>query len=160
MECVEAAVTPQCRFVLLSLAGRVIAPGERLSLETDAGAESLADPAARHTVLLDPVSAIRPEPGKRYPIVLAQLHVYAQLSGGSGPHRLSVEMLRWYQGQPFTVFRTPDTPLDFGRDRAAAAVYRVLLKPVIFPTAGQYTFRVWCDGTPIGHAELELETPP
>jgi hypothetical protein len=151
---------PQCRYFVVSRDGRVTGVGERaVIVGPDGEGVELTGDGAGQLILGDPLHALTPEPGKRYPLVIGRLYLYAQMSSGSGPHRLSVELLRWYAGQPFQVFATPETPLDFGRDRAAVRAYHVILRPVVFPTPGQYTFRLLCDGAEIGVAELELREP-
>lgn len=150
---------PQCRYLIVCRNGRVTRPGERVTAVGVDGAEELTGAGGGELVLADPVAAITPEPGKRYPIVMDQLLLSAQMSGGSGPHALNVELLRWYLGEAYQVFATPTTTLDFGRDRATARAFHVRLRPIIFPTAGQYTFRLLCDGVEIGRAELELMEP-
>jgi hypothetical protein len=149
-------VLPQCRYFVICRDGRVTGPGEDIRI----GGEAVTAAESGRFILIDLIASVGPEPGEAYPIFLDRLYLFALMSGGSGRHGLSVELVRWYQGQQYQVFLTPTTPLDFGRDRAAARAYHVLLRPVAFPTAGQYTFRLLCDGTEIGRAELELTEPP
>jgi hypothetical protein len=152
---------PVCRYVLACLDGRVTAPGERIVAQDAAGAEVELVPATGgQIVLLNPVITLWPEPRGRYPSMYDRLFLFAQLTNGHGRHGLAVELLRWHQGQTFQMFRTPETPHDFGTDRAAAHIYRVRLNTVWFPTAGQYSFLVLCDGTEIGRAEVELLEQP
>lgn len=151
---------PACRYFLVCMDGRVTEPGERVIARDADGAEAeMVAATGGQIVLLNPVVSLRPEPRGRYPGLHDRLFLFAQLTDGHGPHGLAVELVRWYQGQTYRVFGTPETPLDFGRDRAAASVYRVRLNTVWFPTPGQYTFRLLCDGTEIGRAEVELLEP-
>jgi hypothetical protein len=137
--------------------GRVTDPGERVIARDAAGIEAeLVAATGGQVVLLNPVIALRPEPRGRYPAMHDRLYLFAQLTEGHGPHGLAVELLRWYQGQTYLMFRTPETPYDFGTDRAASHTYRVRLNTVWFPTPGQYTFRLLCDGAEVGRAEVEL----
>jgi hypothetical protein len=152
---------PQCRYLIVCMNGRVTATGEQVMVTRPGGMpDLLTETGGGHLALLDPVPALRPPTGRRYPGVFDGLFLYAQVSGGSGRHDLGVELVRWYLGQTYQVFRTAVTPLDFGRDRAAPHDFRVRLAPIVFPTAGQYTFHLLCDGTEIGRAELELLEAP
>jgi hypothetical protein len=137
---------PICRYFLVCMEGHVTNAGERVVVldAADAGI-GLTGQAGGEIVLVNPVHALAPPPGRRYPAIIGSLYLFAQMSGGHGLHRLSIELIRWYQGEQFQVFLTPETPHVFGPDRAAAHVYRVRLAPVIFPVAGQYTFRLVCD---------------
>jgi hypothetical protein len=151
---------PQCRYFLICQNGHRTSPGEQVTLtRADGEVEVLVEPTGRHEVLVNPVIALGPSPGQRYPGVFERLYLYAQMSGGNGLHRLSIELLRWYQGQTYPVFRTPETPTQFGTDRAKTNTFRVRLAPIVFPTAGQYPFRLLCNGTEIGCAEIELLEP-
>ena len=130
---------PICRYLTICTDGRVTAAGE--------------------VELLNPLHALMPPSGRRYPAIVPSLYLFAQMTAGWGPHVLAAELLRWFEGQTYQVFRTPNTPHDFGRDRAGSHNFHLRLTPVIFPTAGQYTVLLLCDGTESGRAELELLVP-
>jgi hypothetical protein len=152
---------PHARYLVVCLNGRATARGEQVVAVGDGGQTELADAAGGHLVLVDPVRTLAPGPRKPpFPCFVPTLYLYAQLGGGTGPHELSVELVRWGKGEHagrfYPVFESPRTPLDCGRDRAAAHVYHARFAPCILPTAGQYSFRLLCDGEEIARAELEL----
>jgi hypothetical protein len=153
---------PLCRFVLVCEDGHITAPGERVIVEQPNGAGVVLadDPAGDEYALVNPVHAIRPPTARpRYP-VYRDVVLYAQLSDGGGRHRLSVELIRWYQGFQYFVFHTPETLIDFGTNPTAVVRYYVRLTQVIFPVAAQYSFRLHCGRQEIGQAEVELEVYP
>ena len=148
---------PLCRFVLLCMDGRLANPGDRIQwFEPDGSLHDFEETSGDRFFLWSPVFALEPPAGRGYPAVVDQLYLFAQLSNGSGEHELSVEAMRFRSGESFRLFRTSGTPLDCGNDRAAVQTYTARLKKVIFPHAGQYTFRLICDGAIIGEAHIEL----
>ena len=158
---------PTCRYFIVCTDGRATVAGEPVRLsDPDSGVVEVADPTGGRLVLLHPVHALRPP--RPYPAIVPNLYLYAHLSNGSGRHALAIELRRWYRGEPFRVFRSPQTWIDFGTDRADVRAFQVRLAPVIFPTAAQYTLRLLCDGTEdeggeegneLAQAHLELLDP-
>jgi hypothetical protein len=152
-------MNPLCRFVLVCQDGHITSPGERVVVEQPNGPGVVLadDPGGNEYALVNPAHVIRPSPERpRYP-VYRDLVLYAQVTDGRGPHRLSVELIRWYLGFEYDVFRSPETPIDFRTNPIAVVQYYVRFDTVIFPVAAQYSFRLLCNGSEIGQAEVELE---
>lgn len=151
-------MNPLCRHFLICADGHITDPGERVVVEQPNGPGlELADHPA--LVLANPLHVLAPEPGRRYPAIIPRVVLFAQLTNGTGSHRMGVELIRWYQGQQFQVFPASNTPLDFGTDPLNVVQYWDWFDTVIFPVAAQYSFRLLCNGQEIGQAEVELREP-
>jgi hypothetical protein len=96
---------PRCRYVILCLDGRLSNLDDRIEIiESDGTRYEIDDTTGDRFLLWSPVFMLTPDPGRNYPALIEQLYLFAQLSNGSGEHRLAIEALRLRGGESFRLF--------------------------------------------------------
>jgi hypothetical protein len=98
------------------------------------------DPAYREAVLRV-AFALRPPAGASYPFRLPELHVFAQVAGGSGTFELSVDLFRM-AADPVLVVASPPVEFTFD-DRVAAYSFFRGFRMIPFERPGLYEFHLF-----------------
>ena len=128
-------------------------------------------PFVRHMILCDDVvtnpsnpykldargmtSFVRSNPPGSFPVVLPQLGVYLEMSGGRGPAKLRIVAVS--ADTDTAVFASPARNLTFPDDplRVVPVVFRI--RRCIFPRAGLYWIQFWYNDQPIFEQDLIAE---
>lgn len=97
--------------------------------------------AAYQEVVMRVVFGLRPPAGADYPLLLPELHVFAQVSGGSGTFELCVELYRMDIDPVLVDAALPDD-VAF-EDRVAAYSLIRQFQMIPFERAGLYEFRLF-----------------
>ena len=111
----------------------------------------------RQYTLRNLVHAIRPLPGEAYPCLHPEVCLFVLMTDVYEQHRIRVELVFWHQPADETsIYTTREGILNLGSDPLIVHGLPIRLRNLLFPNAGLYEFRLWCDGQIIARETILL----
>ena len=109
-----------------------------------------------HSVTLrDIIYAIVRLPGEPFPCIRDKMSLFAILTNGRGIHEFTIELSRFDRGEERLV-RPAWGPVqrDLGQDPTVVHGFPITLGNIVFQDAGQFIFRLFCDGQAIAEEQI------
>jgi hypothetical protein len=113
----------------------------------------------RQCSLVNLVHAIQPAPGAPYPRIHPELYLFAQITDGQGQHLFQIQLVL-VEGEETLIRTTPPISRDLGHDPLIVHGWPIHLRNILFPQAGLYEFRLFCDGQEIAREPILLRPTP